>query len=100
MNTRTISTRPTLTARVKRWLCLLHDRAEIMALQSRIAGLEALEEEVRLEIADLRYVQYSGSAKAAALASVQIKERGEECDQYRNEALRLRKKLALLGVDL
>ena len=89
--------KPGLLARAWRWVCTnQHDRCERMALQNRLIALDALEEEVRHEVEEIRAVMFTGSGRAAAEAAQQVKARGHELDGYREERLRCAAKLALL----
>jgi hypothetical protein len=81
---------------IEHWLLQLHDAAERRALTARVCSLEHLEDDVRTEIAELRAVQFTGSAQAAAEAARQIKARGDELDRMREEHLRLLAKLQML----
>lgn len=80
----------------RRAMDALHDKAERIALENRVIALDALEEEVRAEIADIQSVMFTGSANAAQQGALQIKARGEELDRYRAERLRMVAKLAAL----
>jgi len=90
---RVIPTRPTLLQRLRR----AYARWD---LTSRLAGLEADEDELRTDIDDLRAVQFTGSGAAAALAQQRILGLGEQLDENRAQALRLRQALALLDEGL
>lgn len=65
-------------------------------LRTRIAGLEALQDELRCEIADLRACFFAGSDAAARLAVERISANGQALDDAREQTLRLRAQLARL----
>ena len=90
---RAIPTRPSLLQRLRR----AYARWD---LTSRLAGMEADEEELRASIDDLRAVQFTGSASAALLAQQRIVGLGAQLDENRAHALRLRHALALLDEGL
>ena len=89
--------RPGLFYRLwRRAMDALHDKAERLALQNRVIALDALEEEVRAEVAEIRGQMYSGSADAAKRGARLCAAKGEELDRYRAERLRMAAKLAAL----
>ena len=75
----------------------LHDKAERIALENRVIALDALEEEVRAEVAEIRGRMCSGSADAAQRGAQLCAAKGEELDRYRAERLRMVAKLAALN---
>lgn len=89
-----IPTRPNLLARFWRWF---HDHGEIHAMKCRRVSLADLDESLFERIQELRAVQFSGSAEAAAEAASEIRRLGDLRDDVHNEDLRLRQKLALFG---
>jgi len=80
----------------RRAMDALHDKAERIALENRVIALDALEEEVRAEIEEIKGVMFTGSAQAAQQGALQIRAKGEELDRYRAERLRMAAKLAAL----
>lgn len=88
--------RPLPERLLRAFFAWFHDRAERMAIENRLISLAALEEEVRTQVEQLRADAFLGSADEMASRAMQRRQRGEELDLYRNEALRLRQRLALL----
>lgn len=88
--------RPLPERLLRAFFAWFHDRAERMAMENRLIALASLEEEVRAEVEQLRDDAFLGTADEMASRSMQRRQRGEELDLYRNEALRLRQRLALL----
>ena len=80
----------------RRAMDALHDKAERIALENRVIALDALEEEVRAEVAEIRGRMCSGSADAAKRGARLCAAKGEELDRYRAERLRMAAKLAAL----
>ena len=96
MNARRIAEPGWLYRVYRRAMDALHDKAERIALQNRLIALDALEHEVREEIAEIRAVMFTGSALAAKEGALQIKACCELLYQYRHVRLRLAAKLAAL----
>lgn len=89
-DTPALAAAPGLWGRLRRaWRC--------WDLRTRIAGLEALQDDLRVEIADLRTVFFMGSDPAATRAVRLMTERGQALDDAREQALRLRAQLASLS---
>lgn len=92
---RVIPTQPGLFYRLWRWyIRSVHDRAERMAILSRIVTLEDLQDSLRLSISESQAAMHDGREGDAM---ERIRRYGARLDENRNEILRLQAKLAALG---
>lgn len=92
---RPVPTKPGVFYRLWSWYCTnVHDRAERMAILSRIVTLEDLQDSLRLSISESQEAMHDGR-EGDAMA--RIKRYGARLDENRNEILRLQAKLAALN---
>lgn len=91
---RAIPTKPGVFYRLWRWYSRnVHDRAERMAIMSRLVTLDDLTDSLRLAISESQAAMHDGH-EGDAMA--RIKRYGARLDDVRNERLRLVAKLAAL----
>ena len=92
---RPVPTKPGVFYRLWRWYCVqIHDRAERMAIMSRLVTLDDLTDSLRLAISESQATMHDGR-EGDAMA--RIKRYGARLDDVRNERLRLVAKLPALN---